>query len=162
MNGLASNYKKFFCCQKEIPIRPKESLAERPQLLGTIIGRHLIGVFIFWICFQSPALAWNDEQILKAIYLAEGGSSAQFPYGIRSVKCATKDECRQICKNTIRNNRRRYAKNPGNAKDFISYLGSRYCPTGGYGGKLSKAEKKLNKNWDSNVRFFLAKNARRK
>ena len=49
-----------------------------------------------------------DEQIVNAIYLAEGAEKAVKPFGILSVPCEGYDECRQICLNTVRNNRKRY------------------------------------------------------
>ena len=98
---------------------------------------------------------YTNEQICNAIYKAEGGSKAQFPYGIRSVKCESKEACRKVCLNTIRNNRKRFEKDASFGKiTFIEFLGSRFCPTK---GKLSNAENRLNKNWVKNVNYFLRK-----
>ena len=119
------------------------------------IGLALL-MFIFSCTHSKPAHAkdYSNEEILKAIYLAEGGKKAQYPYGIRSINCATESECRRICLNTIRNNRVRFAKyGHKNHPDFISFLGSRYCPTNGTA--LSANERKLNKHWIKNVRYFL-------
>ena len=96
---------------------------------------------------------WTDEQIVNAIYQAEGGAKAQYPYGIRSVKCAGKDSCYLVCKRTVRNNRKRF-KEYGH-KDhriFIEFLASKYCPIG-----AGNDPKNLNKNWLKNVKFYLAK-----
>lgn len=92
---------------------------------------------------------WSDTAILRAIYLAEGGSKAKVPYGILSIKVKNETEARQICLNTIRNNKRRYAQyGYKQYPDFLSFLASRYCPV--------KAHP-LNKNWLKNVNFFLTK-----
>ena len=40
---------------------------------------------------------WSDEEIVNAIYKAEGGSKAVKPFGILSVHCAGYDDCRQVC-----------------------------------------------------------------
>jgi hypothetical protein len=115
----------------------------------------LITMLILFAAGQAHATeAYSDEEIVNAIYKAEGGEKAQYPYGIRSIPCSGKESCGKICRNTVRNNRKRFAKNPGTHTSFISFLGSRYCPTR---GNLSKAEKKLNGNWEKNVLYFLAK-----
>lgn len=113
-------------------------------------------LFYMIVCQICHAEEWSDKQIVNAIYLAEGGSRAEYPYGIRSVSCSTREECSKICFNTVRNNRKRFAKYGYKSHtDFISFLASRYCPTSGR--NLSKAEIKLNKNWIKNVRYFLSK-----
>lgn len=97
--------------------------------------------------------AWTDTQIVEAVYLAEGGATAQYLYGIRSVRYDTPAEARRICFNTVRNNRKRYADYGHKQFDsYLEFLASRYCPTK---GKLSRAEKRLNGNWIKNVRYFL-------
>lgn len=109
-------------------------------------------------CWGSVAHAqeYTDEQIVNAIYIAEGGKNAKYPYGIRSVSCSGEKHCRRICANTVRNNRIRYQRSKSKGTmDFIAYLGSRYCPTDS--PRLSRAEKNLNKNWQKNVRAILAK-----
>lgn len=117
-------------------------------------------IFFFALVFEAHAQvlkpAYSDDEIVSAIYKAEGGEKAKYPYGIRSVYCETKKECKEICKRTVRNNRRRYQEYGHRTHgDFISYLASRYCPTSGR--NLTKAEKKLNGNWKKNVLYFLAK-----
>lgn len=95
--------------------------------------------------------AWTDNQIATAIYYAEGGKHARYPYGIRSRRCAGSTECHQICLTTVKRNRQRFA-NYGhkNASDFITFLGSRYCPVG-----ASNDKNDLNKNWINNVTWYL-------
>lgn len=106
---------------------------------------------------QENVYGYSLNQWANAIYLAEGGSNAQYPYGIRSVKCQGQEECRKVCVRTIKNNAKRY-KNYGYRKypSFIQFLGSRFCPT--EGRNLSKSEKCLNGNWQKNVLYFLERN----
>lgn len=98
--------------------------------------------------------AWNDSQIVNAIYLAEGGKNAKYPYGIKSISCKSQETCRKICQNTVSNNRKRYSRLQGRGNQtYIEFLGSRYCPVKGV--SLSNAERLLNKNWVKNVNWFL-------
>jgi hypothetical protein len=92
---------------------------------------------------------YTNEQIADAIYLAEGGSKAKVPYGIYSVKVNSIEEARRVCLNTIKNNRKRFAKQ-SKYSDFIEFLGSRYAPIG-----VKNDPKGLNKYWVRNVKYFL-------
>ena len=96
----------------------------------------------------------TNDQIVNAIYLAEGGDQATYLYGIRSVSYDTPAEARRICYNTVRNNRERYA-DYGNIKHrtFLEFLASRYCPVG-----ADNDPRGLNKHWLKNVKYFLNKN----
>ena len=106
----------------------------------------------------ARAESFTNDQIVRAIYLTEGGQRAQFAYGIRSVRYSSIAEARRICYNTVRNNRRRYTQyGHKQYPDYLSFLASRYCPTT---GKLSQAEKRLNGNWLRNLRYFLMKGAK--
>ena len=96
---------------------------------------------------------YSDTAIVNAIYRIEGGAKAQYAYGIRSVRYSDISEARRICFNTVRNNRKRFAKQTKYA-DFLAFLQSRYCPTA---GRLSKAEQKLNGHWLKNLRNQLAR-----
>lgn len=116
----------------------------------------LIIVIVLFSSVNCYAKEYSDQEIVDAIYLAEGGKKAQFPYGIRSIKCSGEVECRRICENTVRNNRKRFSQyGYKDYNDFIEFLGSRYCPTSG--NNLSKSERKLNGNWVKNVNYFLDK-----
>lgn len=95
-------------------------------------------------------LAYTNEQIANAIFMAEGGHKAQYAYGIRSVKYSTIAEARRICINTIRNNRIRFAKQ-NKYKDYLSFLASRYCPIG------CDNDRGTNKYWVKNVKYYLQK-----
>lgn len=108
---------------------------------------HLKFLIIIMIFVYGTARAENysDEQIVNAIYHAEGGAKAQFAYGIRSIPYRDISEARRICFNTVRNNRKRFALQTKYA-DFIEFLGSRYCPISAH---------RLNKNWVRNVKYYL-------
>ena len=120
---------------------------------------HII-VAALLIITQTAGLARAEEsfsntQIVRAIWHTEGGRLAHYAYGIRSVRYSSIAEARRICFNTVRNNRKRFA-DYGHKQypDFLSFLASRYCPTT---GKLSPAERRLNRNWIINLRYFLKK-----
>lgn len=102
------------------------------------------------ILSASYAQAYTDTQIVDAIYQSEGGARAQYAYGIRSVKYSTIAEARRICANTVRNNRKRFAKQ-NKYTDYIEFLASRYCPVG------CDNDRGTNKYWVKNVRYFLKK-----
>lgn len=89
------------------------------------------------------------SRIVDAIYIAEGGDRAAKPYGILSVPCGSKDECRKICENTVRNNYKRWQK-AGNPGTYLEFLASRYAPVG-----VSNDPKGLNRNWLKNVQTFV-------
>ena len=94
---------------------------------------------------------YTDEEIVDAIYMAEGGSDATYLYGIRSVPYDTPEEARRICFNTVRNNRRRYAEYGHKTFDtYLEFLASRYAPVG-----ASNDPRNLNANWLKNVKYFL-------
>lgn len=103
----------------------------------------------------SPAVAKADmspvmvDQIVHAIYRAEGGQSAKKPYGILSVSCTSSEDCRRICANTVRNNYRRWMATD-QSQTFLEFLASRYAPV-----SAKNDPKKLNRNWLKNVQFFL-------
>jgi hypothetical protein len=97
--------------------------------------------------------AYTDDQIVDAIRKAEG----TWTYGIKSVSCQTEKECRQICKNTVRNNYKRWSqagrKNAqGQTITYLQFLANRYCPIG-----ASNDPTGLNRNWLRNVTYFLSK-----
>lgn len=112
--------------------------------------------FIFIVFFMStqaiagePFLwdSFSNEQIVNAIYKAEGGAKAQYAYGIRSIPYGTIADARRYCFNSVRNGRARWIK-AGKPFDLVVYIGLRYCPPVAH---------KLNSNWVSNVKWFLQK-----
>ena len=114
--------------------------------------KYLLATIILLMPLTSEAFEMTPLQIEKmadAIYLAEGGTKTNFPYGIKSVKCEGEQECRRVCKNTIRNNIKRY-NDYGHKKydTYLEFLGSRYCPPTAHS---------LNKHWVKNVKFYYKK-----
>ncbi len=107
----------------------------------------LLIVLISSTCFAFVPREIDDEQLCDAIYKAEGGSTATYLYGIRSVHYEDEAEARRICLNTIRNNKIRFY-NQDKYDDFYEFLGSRYCPVG------CDNDTGSNKYWVKNVRYF--------
>jgi len=122
-----------------------------PGNMAALLFAIIFSCIAFSFAFASEVI--NVEKLADAIYKAE--NSVKYPYGIKSLryenrtdKNLTKEQwARKICINTIRNNLKRFAKQD-KYKDFISFLGSRYCPT------TIKSEYCLNKNWVYNVTKF--------
>lgn len=139
------------------PIEPEK---KTPEFSASIIVLLFLTTLLLVCTGCGPAYAkdYSDKEIVNAIYLAEGGKGATYPYGIRSIECETENKCRNICLRTVRNNRRRFEQY-GHTKysSFISFLGSRFCPVSGF--NLTKSERSLNKNWVRNVEYFLNKEA---
>lgn len=113
-----------------------------------VILAGLVLIFCSKAHAQIVLPAYSDEQIVNAIYQAEGGAKATYAYGIRSVKYSSVAEARRICFNTVRNNRKRFAKQT-KYTDFLEFLASRYCPIG------CDNDRGTNKYWLKNVRHFL-------
>ena len=119
----------------------------------------IIFVLLFCLFFSiegradecSQVSGYTCSQIVDAIYVAEGGESTKYPFGIVSVKCEGYEECREICTNTVRNNVKRWqnAVKEGDSRDYLTFLWHRYCPP---------TEHSLNANWKNNVEKYLKKN----
>ena len=114
--------------------------------------RILLSIIILLLVAGSVAYAeeyYTNEAIAEAIFWSEGGYHTQWPYGIKSVYCKGIKECKEVCLNTIKNNRLRYAEyGYKEYKDYLSFLASRYCPLSDDGCE----------NWLPNVRSLLKKN----
>lgn len=101
---------------------------------------------------QEFAASYSLDSWANAIRKAEGNEN----YGILSVKCTKGEDCRRICKNTVRNNWKRYCKakgikmpytgNQSDLKAFVAFIGQRYCPIG-----AENDPNGLNSNWQRNV-----------
>lgn len=112
----------------------------------------MLAIFVLFFCRGVRGEEnFSNEQIVNAIFLAEGGSRAQYYYGVRSVKYRDIAEARQICLNSVKNGRKRWIK-AGKPYDLIIFIGLRYCPP--------KAHPK-NSAWVRNVKYFLARNVRK-
>ena len=116
-----------------------------------------IAVLSFSGCNESIGFAQvSDERLAMAIYYAEGGRAAQYPFGIRSVRCVGYTECKERCKATIRHNRRRFAQITGKGHEsFIDYLARRYRTS--KRGTLPPSDLKAIAVWEHNVKCILAK-----
>ncbi len=90
------------------------------------------------------------QQVVDAIYIAEGGKKAKKPFGILSVSCNGYADCRNVAYNTVRNNYHRWIA-AGRKGEYLAFLANRYCPIG-----ASNDPKGLNKNWLGNVSTHLA------
>ena len=100
------------------------------------------------ILSNTEAKEYTKEEICSAIFIIEGGKNTRSPYGIKSVKCNGKEECRQVCYNTIENNKVRYAEY-GHKEygTYLEFLQSRYCPLSDKGCE----------HWLPNLKFYLEK-----
>ena len=122
--------------------------------IATIVVILLISLLVSTICFGSnfdsfiPDSPRKVNLLANAIYKAE--NSKKFPYGIKSVPCNGELKCREICKNTIINNIKRWKKS--GKSTYLEFLANRYAPVG-----VSNDPSGLNEHWLKNVKFFLNK-----
>lgn len=150
---LRSIHKAFLSVPK-LPF--KRSTMPLTTIILLIIALGLITVLLT-SCAQASTIikepniaGYSLNQWCEAIHKAEGNDN----YGILSIKCSKGEGCKEICKNTVRNNYKRWIKSGKNG-EFIQFLGNKYCPT--IGNKLTFNEKKYNINWIYNVKYFLKK-----
>jgi hypothetical protein len=99
--------------------------------MKTLKKRGLIGGLSVLLLSQIVACSkpetLNYEKLATAIYWSEGGDRTHYPYGIKSVSCETKDECRLKCLESIRNNEKRFARHGGKGvENFIRFMSRRY------------------------------------
>ena len=116
----------------------------------------LLIAIIFELGLISRAFAMDtyidQEKLVEAIGKAE--NSVKYPYGIKSINThGDKVLARRICLNTVNNNlaRWQWARQQGDTRDFIEFLGARFCPVNATDDPTG-----LNKNWIRNIRFFLS------
>lgn len=110
----------------------------------------LVGCFLGCLmAFPATGSAGIDpemrDKIVAAIYHAEGGVKAKRPYGVLSVPCDSRSECKRVCQNTVANNYKRWMQTD-RAKPFLVFLRDRYAPL---------SHHKLNANWLRNVEAHL-------
>ena len=119
------------------------------QILGPICFLLLI------IAISTIIVSAQDtnyiNQVVNSIYLAEGGIKAKYPFGILHV--TNINTARNICFNTVTKHYK-YWHMDMTGEDFITYLSHVYAPT----IRVPEAEANLNKNWPTNVKFFMKKN----
>ena len=117
----------------------------------TFIILYLLLAFGTWSYVHASD--YTDEQIVDAIYHAEGGTKAKKPFGILSVPCYGYEDCRKVCLNTVKNNRKRYADYGYKTHpDYLSFLASWYCLVG------VDNDNGTNKFWLKNMEVILERN----
>ena len=111
-----------------------------------------LAIVVYVVLAMGQARANIDpNRLADAIYKAEGGAKTKHPYGILAKYKHTTP--RQACLNTIRHTQKDW-----NGKgDFVDFLGDRYCPVGAKNDPTG-----LNKNWKTNVRYFLLEKSDKK
>ena len=120
------------------PIHPNKAVAPNGSLTGNDESVDL----------DKGAIESSSQNVK-----AEGGKNAIKPYGILSIPCDTEAECRRICKNTIRNNIKRFNDYGHNRfTSYLQFLQSRYAPVGANNDPTN-----LNQNWLKNVKYFYNK-----
>lgn len=135
----------------EIDLPPAEQPIEKVLKVLFLCAGLAVLALMFRGC-NSVAFAYTDEQYVEAIGHAEG----VWNYGIKTIKCDSKESCKKIALRTVHNNRIRFSEyGHRHFQSFLQFLGSRYCPT--TGGDLSPSEIRLNGNWVKNVSFFLGR-----
>jgi len=132
-------------------ITPWNTLRKTTSIIGFLI---LAGLGLSINCPTAQADTMSPimvKRIVSAIYRAEGADKALKPYGILSVPCTSRLECKKICENTVKNNWKRYQQ-WGHKKfpTYLAFLASRYAPIG-----VSNDPTNLNQNWLNNVQHFL-------
>jgi hypothetical protein len=150
MSGIEESEQPF------IPNHYQGFKEQDDDLLSWVLVSAIITMIILLAVFwpgTSHAEEFEPVMISDAIFHAEGGARAQYLYGIRSVHYEDFKEARKICIRTIRHSRKRWEK-AGRPGDFLQFLSQSYCPVG-----ASNDPRGLNKNWERNVRFWLAKGA---
>ena len=97
---------------------------------------------------NSQGEVLNENKLCEAIYRSEGGNRTNYPYGIKSVSCATKMECKAVCIKTMRHYKKDFARHGGHGvKNFIKYASFRYV---GLRDRTREA-------WEKNVNFYCKK-----
>ena len=119
----------------------------------------IILLLVLWpsVCHAED---FDPVMMCNAIGKAECGrdmKSCLYYFGIRSVHYADFNEARHICHNTVRHSRKKWLATHSQV-DFLTFLGSTYCPVKGKG--LTPLERRLNVNWVKNVRYWLGRGAK--
>ena len=125
------------------------------KIAPSLLTKTVIALMVVMVFLSSQAVAgefflwdtYSNEEIVNAIFKAEGGYKADYLFGIRSIPYKDYNDAKKICLNSVRNGRARWVK-AGKPYDLIIHIGLRYCPP--------KAHK-LNSNWVSNVKMFLGR-----
>ena len=114
-----------------------------PKLLST---PHLADHHHLYSNSQGDVL--NENKICESIRCSEGIHS-RYPYGIKSVSCETKDECRLKCLESVRNQFKLFTRHGGKGiKNFIREFARRYDSGDSRAGQAV---------WIKNVTYFYYK-----
>jgi hypothetical protein len=98
---------------------------------------------------NSQGEVLNENKLCEAIYRSEGGDRTNYPYGIKSVSCKTKDECRAVCIKTLRHYQKDFARHGGKGvRSFIFFSSKRFV---GYNDREGQ------EIWIKNVTYFYYK-----
>ena len=101
-------------------------ILKKRGLIGGLISLLLLGPLTNVGSSQQGEVL-NEERLATAIYWSEGGNRTHFPYGIKSVSCATKMECKAVCIKTLRHRWSLFKKHENNGiKNFIITLSRSY------------------------------------
>lgn len=104
----------------------------------------ILALCILAFSVHAQILSSNQvETITRAIYISEGGTNAQWLYGIRSVKYKDAADAKRICENSVRKNYARLIAS-GRTNDFIPFMSRIYCPLD-------------SNNWARNVSWWFRK-----
>lgn len=145
---------------REIRVALRHSSININTIVDDILWIFAIAIIMIAMCilFDGCAQAANTptkpiiegyslNQWANSIHHAEGNDN----YGILSVKCATTESCRRICKNTVRHIYKRWLRSKQNIP-FLLFLGKRYCPLGASNDHFGR-----NRFWIKNVNYWLMK-----
>lgn len=109
-------------------------------------------VLVFLLISASAYAEVDTDKYADAIFKAEGGYSATYLYGIRSIPYETEAQARQYCKNTVYNTLVKYRESRcKEGESDIDCIARRYCPVG------SDTDNGTCKYWKKNVEYFLTK-----
>ena len=99
---------------------------------------------------QNKGIVGYVDRVVSAIYRAEGAERASVPYGMVNDRYCMDEPgmCRYLARVTVQNTLKRWEL-AGKPKEFIAFLGDRYCPVGADNDNGS------NRHWISNVRYFM-------
>lgn len=108
----------------------------------------VIMLFLFFMLLSWASKAWSAETVdVERLATSIRRAENNVNYGI--LKHIKGNNYRLACIQTINHALRDW----DGRGDFISFLGSRYCPIG-----ASNDPHNLNKNWVSNVKYFYLTN----
>jgi len=114
-----------------------------PRKVCLVVSLMVILILAGTFTSQAQVLpAYSNQEIVDAIYLAEGCPKCEYLWGIRSVSYENYEEAEEIVNRSIRRNRSRYSKYGHKVfRSFEQFLASRWSPVG-----VRNDPKNLNQN----------------